>query len=157
MDVSAVSGGWRHSSKVHILLRFPLLTLWVGPQQDPLDPSRESNPKDQSSYKYHLAWWETQRTFSEPLGLGSVSGVPSPASFQFATIETIVTSISDEFPKYLRTHKPVFTLGCCVSFFIMGFPMITQVRCLPHTGLGWGQVGGGADGFSVFLLLTPRP
>nr|XP_045751242.1 sodium- and chloride-dependent glycine transporter 2 [Mirounga angustirostris] len=44
----------------------------------------------------------------------------------FATIETIVTSISDEFPKYLRTHKPVFTLGCCICFFIMGFPMITQ-------------------------------
>ncbi|ELK37574.1 Sodium- and chloride-dependent glycine transporter 2 [Myotis davidii] len=44
----------------------------------------------------------------------------------FATIETIVTSISDEFPKYLRTHKPVFTLGCCICFFVMGFPMITQ-------------------------------
>ncbi|XP_077785141.1 sodium- and chloride-dependent glycine transporter 2 [Podarcis muralis] len=44
----------------------------------------------------------------------------------FATIETIVTSVSDEFPKYLRTHKPLFTLGCCVAFFIMGFPMITQ-------------------------------
>uniref|UniRef100_A0A8C5SHH1 Solute carrier family 6 member 5 n=2 Tax=Sauria TaxID=32561 RepID=A0A8C5SHH1_LATLA len=46
----------------------------------------------------------------------------------FATIETIVTSVSDEFPKYLRTHKPLFTLGCCISFFIMGFPMITQVN-----------------------------
>ncbi|XP_054827051.1 sodium- and chloride-dependent glycine transporter 2 [Eublepharis macularius] len=44
----------------------------------------------------------------------------------FATIETIVTSVADEFPKYLRTHKPLFTLGCCVAFFIMGFPMITQ-------------------------------
>ncbi|XP_037755881.1 sodium- and chloride-dependent glycine transporter 2 isoform X1 [Chelonia mydas] len=44
----------------------------------------------------------------------------------FATIETIVTSVSDEFPKYLRTHKPLFTLVCCISFFIMGFPMITQ-------------------------------
>uniref|UniRef100_H3AZL2 Transporter n=2 Tax=Latimeria chalumnae TaxID=7897 RepID=H3AZL2_LATCH len=44
----------------------------------------------------------------------------------FATIETIVTSISDEFPKYLRTHKPFFTLGCCAVFFLMGFPMITQ-------------------------------
>ncbi|KAM8939060.1 sodium- and chloride-dependent glycine transporter 2 [Pelodytes ibericus] len=44
----------------------------------------------------------------------------------FATIETIVTSVSDEFPKYLRTHKPIFTLICCISFFIMGFPMITQ-------------------------------
>ncbi|KAF7245455.1 Sodium- and chloride-dependent glycine transporter 2, partial [Varanus komodoensis] len=44
----------------------------------------------------------------------------------FATIETIVTSVSDEFPKYLRTHKPLFTLVCCAAFFIMGFPMITQ-------------------------------
>uniref|UniRef100_A0A663MFH3 Solute carrier family 6 member 5 n=1 Tax=Athene cunicularia TaxID=194338 RepID=A0A663MFH3_ATHCN len=48
----------------------------------------------------------------------------------FATIETIVTSVSDEFPKYLRTHKALFTLGCCISFFIMGFPMITQVITL---------------------------
>ncbi|KAF7652525.1 hypothetical protein LDENG_00095800 [Lucifuga dentata] len=44
----------------------------------------------------------------------------------FATIETIVTSVSDEYPKYLRKHKPVFTLACCVSFFILGFPMITE-------------------------------
>ncbi|XP_068115984.1 sodium- and chloride-dependent glycine transporter 2 [Hyperolius riggenbachi] len=44
----------------------------------------------------------------------------------FATIETIVTSVADEFPKYLRTHKPLFTLVCCVAFFIAGFPMITQ-------------------------------
>ncbi|XP_029438324.1 sodium- and chloride-dependent glycine transporter 2 [Rhinatrema bivittatum] len=44
----------------------------------------------------------------------------------FATIETIVTSVADEFPKYLRTHKPLFTLVCCVAFYIMGFPMITQ-------------------------------
>ncbi|XP_063800228.1 sodium- and chloride-dependent glycine transporter 2 [Pseudophryne corroboree] len=44
----------------------------------------------------------------------------------FATIETIVTSVSDEFPKYLRTHKAIFTLVCCLAFFIMGFPMITQ-------------------------------
>uniref|UniRef100_A0A3Q1BAN2 Transporter n=1 Tax=Amphiprion ocellaris TaxID=80972 RepID=A0A3Q1BAN2_AMPOC len=44
----------------------------------------------------------------------------------FATIETIVTSVSDEYPKYLRKHKPLFTLVCCVSFFILGFPMITE-------------------------------
>ncbi|XP_066556629.1 sodium- and chloride-dependent glycine transporter 2 [Amia ocellicauda] len=44
----------------------------------------------------------------------------------FATIETIVTSVSDEFPKYLRTHKPLFTLVCCIAFFILGFPMITE-------------------------------
>ncbi|KAM6980917.1 sodium- and chloride-dependent glycine transporter 2 [Aplochiton taeniatus] len=44
----------------------------------------------------------------------------------FATIETIVTSVSDEFPKYLRKHKPLFTLICCLSFFFLGFPMITE-------------------------------
>ncbi|XP_014864532.1 PREDICTED: sodium- and chloride-dependent glycine transporter 2 isoform X1 [Poecilia mexicana] len=44
----------------------------------------------------------------------------------FATIETIVTSVSDEYPKYLRKHKPLFTLVCCLSFFILGFPMITE-------------------------------
>ncbi|XP_037401040.1 sodium- and chloride-dependent glycine transporter 2 [Pygocentrus nattereri] len=44
----------------------------------------------------------------------------------FATIETIVTSVADEFPKYLRKHKAVFTLVCCVSFYVLGFPMITE-------------------------------
>ncbi|KAF0042799.1 hypothetical protein F2P81_004136 [Scophthalmus maximus] len=44
----------------------------------------------------------------------------------FATIETIVTSVSDEFPKYLRKHKPLFTLVCCACFFFLGFPMITE-------------------------------
>ncbi len=46
---------------------------------------------------------------------------------QFATIETIVTSVSDEFPNYLRKHKPLFTLICCLAFFVLGFPMITEV------------------------------
>uniref|UniRef100_A0A8D3BSL3 Transporter n=1 Tax=Scophthalmus maximus TaxID=52904 RepID=A0A8D3BSL3_SCOMX len=46
----------------------------------------------------------------------------------FATIETIVTSVSDEFPKYLRKHKPLFTLVCCACFFFLGFPMITEVQ-----------------------------
>ncbi|KAJ7986197.1 hypothetical protein DPEC_G00348290 [Dallia pectoralis] len=44
----------------------------------------------------------------------------------FATIETIVTSVSDEFPKYLRKHKPLFTLICCACFFLLGFPMVTE-------------------------------
>uniref|UniRef100_A0A8C6STS6 Solute carrier family 6 member 5 n=1 Tax=Neogobius melanostomus TaxID=47308 RepID=A0A8C6STS6_9GOBI len=44
----------------------------------------------------------------------------------FATIETIVTSVSDEFPKYLRKHKPLFTLVCCAAFFLLGLPMITE-------------------------------
>ncbi|XP_024236021.1 sodium- and chloride-dependent glycine transporter 2-like [Oncorhynchus tshawytscha] len=44
----------------------------------------------------------------------------------FATIETIVTSVSDEFPRYLRKYKALFTLGCCTSFYILGYPMITE-------------------------------
>ncbi|KAG7239955.1 hypothetical protein INR49_028129 [Caranx melampygus] len=59
---------------------------------------------------------------SEERAGGFVAG----SSSVFATIETIVTSVSDEFPKYLRKHKPLFTLVCCLSFFILGFPMITE-------------------------------
>lgn len=59
---------------------------------------------------------------------------PFSSPSQFATIETIVTSVSDEYPKYLRKHKPIFTLVCCVSFFILGFPMITEVCALLHSG-----------------------
>uniref|UniRef100_A0A8C7VDB1 Transporter n=1 Tax=Oncorhynchus mykiss TaxID=8022 RepID=A0A8C7VDB1_ONCMY len=44
----------------------------------------------------------------------------------FATIETIVTSVSDEFPQYLRKNKPLFTLICCACFFFLGFPMVTE-------------------------------
>lgn len=66
------------------------------------------------------------------LVLFNISPFSSPS--QFATIETIVTSVSDEYPKYLRKHKPIFTLVCCVSFFILGFPMITEVCALLHSG-----------------------
>lgn len=97
---------------------------------------------NQSYCKCHLAGWAAQRTRWRLLGWVVCLRRPFLAPFQFATIETIVTSISDEFPKYLRTHKPVFTLGCCICFFIMGFPMITQVSCPVGTGLGVGQVGG---------------
>uniref|UniRef100_A0A8C7XNC2 Transporter n=1 Tax=Oryzias sinensis TaxID=183150 RepID=A0A8C7XNC2_9TELE len=50
----------------------------------------------------------------------------------FATIETIVTSVSDEFPKYLRKHKPVFTLICgeglyCVVLLQNGMYMLQLV------------------------------
>ncbi|XP_021432569.1 sodium- and chloride-dependent glycine transporter 2-like [Oncorhynchus mykiss] len=44
----------------------------------------------------------------------------------FATVETIVTSVSDEFPRYLRKYKALFTLGCCTSFYILGYPLITE-------------------------------
>jgi hypothetical protein len=36
--------------------------------------------------------------------------------------------VSDEFPRYLRKYKALFTLGCCTSFYILGYPMITEVR-----------------------------
>ncbi|CAG5849281.1 unnamed protein product [Menidia menidia] len=42
----------------------------------------------------------------------------------FATIETIVTSVSDEFPKYLRKHKPLFTLGYCLERFCEDIEMM---------------------------------
>lgn len=88
---------------------------------------------------------------------------PCLSRLQFATIETIVTSVSDEFPKYLRKHKPLFTLVCCVSFFILGFPMITEVRTRtrdthlyrPYKNLPWRSLSKVTDSFLQSEVAAP--
>ena len=49
-------------------------------------------------------------------------------TLQFGMLESIVTGIVDEFPKYLAPRKRLF--GAAVSFllFLLGLPVITQVR-----------------------------
>lgn len=54
-------GARKAASQAHILLDSPLLALWVGLQQSPLDPSGEWSPKNRTSYSYCFPWWETQR------------------------------------------------------------------------------------------------
>nr|CAB3266320.1 sodium- and chloride-dependent glycine transporter 2 [Phallusia mammillata] len=50
------------------------------------------------------------------LGLGTM----------FATLETIVTSLTDAFPAQLRHRKSLLTLCVCFVLFLLGIPMVTQ-------------------------------
>uniref|UniRef100_A0A8C4PZ60 Transporter n=1 Tax=Eptatretus burgeri TaxID=7764 RepID=A0A8C4PZ60_EPTBU len=44
----------------------------------------------------------------------------------FATLETIITSVSDEFPHLLRPKKPLVTLVACAIMFLLGLPMVME-------------------------------
>ncbi len=46
--------------------------------------------------------------------------------FQFAMLETVLTSILDQF-KHLRPHKTRVILAMSVCFFILGLPLCTNV------------------------------
>ncbi|RUS76826.1 hypothetical protein EGW08_015412 [Elysia chlorotica] len=41
---------------------------------------------------------------------------------QFAMMETVISGISDIFPRYLRKNKTTFTFICCVIGFLLGVP-----------------------------------
>lgn len=45
---------------------------------------------------------------------------------QFAMMETVISSIIDEFPSYLRHHKQWVTITCCLICFLLGIPMVTS-------------------------------
>ena len=55
-------------------------------------------------------------------------------TFQFALLETVITSIEDEFP-WLRKkskRKIVFTLLLCFAFFLIGLPQCAAVSYIRH-------------------------
>ncbi|XP_059149600.1 LOW QUALITY PROTEIN: sodium-dependent proline transporter-like [Physella acuta] len=45
---------------------------------------------------------------------------------QFGMYETVISGISDVFPKYLRKHKTTFTLVMCLIGFLLGIPQCTH-------------------------------
>ena len=49
------------------------------------------------------------------------------AFFQFGMLETCTSGFIDEFPKYLRNHRTLFTAGVCVFQCVLGIPFVTQV------------------------------
>ncbi|XP_005410530.1 PREDICTED: sodium- and chloride-dependent neutral and basic amino acid transporter B(0+) isoform X2 [Chinchilla lanigera] len=62
---------------------------------------------------------------------------------QFATIETITTTISDLFPSLMRKWRVPTTLGCCLALFLCGLTCVTEagnywVLLLDHFCAGWG-------------------
>ena len=48
--------------------------------------------------------------------------------FQFALVETAITSMMDQWPK-LRKWKSLVTLATCAAMFILGLPLCTDVGC----------------------------
>lgn len=42
-------------------------------------------------------------------------------------MECVISSLSDEYPKYLRKYKEVFIMVMCIFAFLLGLPTVTQV------------------------------
>ncbi|XP_053130153.1 sodium- and chloride-dependent neutral and basic amino acid transporter B(0+) [Hemicordylus capensis] len=62
---------------------------------------------------------------------------------QFATIETVTTTIQDSYPQVMKKMRVVITLGLCVLLFFLGLICVTQagiywVNLVDHFCAGWG-------------------
>ncbi|XP_020371536.1 sodium- and chloride-dependent neutral and basic amino acid transporter B(0+)-like [Rhincodon typus] len=62
---------------------------------------------------------------------------------QFASIETIITTLLDQFPTFLRTKRAFVTSGVCLLFFFLGLVCVTQagiywINLIDHFCAGWG-------------------
>ncbi|XP_051877681.1 sodium- and chloride-dependent neutral and basic amino acid transporter B(0+)-like [Pristis pectinata] len=64
---------------------------------------------------------------------------------QFATIETILTTLMDQYPKSLQSKRFYLTIGSCLIFFFLGLTCVTQagiywINLLDHFCGGWGII-----------------
>ncbi|XP_052669327.1 sodium- and chloride-dependent neutral and basic amino acid transporter B(0+)-like [Harpia harpyja] len=62
---------------------------------------------------------------------------------QFATIETLTTTIQDIYPKVMKKLRIPITLGVCILLFFLGLICVTQagiywVNLIDHFCAGWG-------------------
>uniref|UniRef100_A0A8C6YG50 Transporter n=1 Tax=Naja naja TaxID=35670 RepID=A0A8C6YG50_NAJNA len=62
---------------------------------------------------------------------------------QFATIETITTTIQDIYPAVMKKMRVVVTMGLCLLLFLLGLVCVTQagiywVNLVDHFCAGWG-------------------
>ncbi|XP_060688334.1 sodium- and chloride-dependent neutral and basic amino acid transporter B(0+)-like [Hemiscyllium ocellatum] len=62
---------------------------------------------------------------------------------QFAVVETIITSLLDEFPKFLRDKRLYVTVIVCVILYLFGMLLVTQagiywIHLIDHFCSGWG-------------------
>ena len=53
----------------------------------------------------------------------------SSRPLQFTTVETVLTGIMDEWPQH-RKRKTLIILAICVCLFLVGLPLVTEVRLL---------------------------
>ena len=54
--------------------------------------------------------------------------------FQFATFETFITALVDDFPSMFRKRRLHLTLAVAIVMFLLGLPQCMQVKWSVHTG-----------------------
>uniref|UniRef100_A0A8C5QC26 Transporter n=1 Tax=Leptobrachium leishanense TaxID=445787 RepID=A0A8C5QC26_9ANUR len=62
---------------------------------------------------------------------------------QFASVETITTTIHDAFPKFMKKRRGPVTVGACMVFFLLGLVCVTEagifwVDLIDYFCAGWG-------------------
>ncbi|XP_072361164.1 sodium- and chloride-dependent neutral and basic amino acid transporter B(0+)-like [Scyliorhinus torazame] len=60
----------------------------------------------------------------------------------FADFESVLTTLLDQFPKFLRSKRLYLLTGACLSFYIFGFIYVTQggiywLKLMDHFRAGW--------------------
>ncbi|XP_067852720.1 sodium- and chloride-dependent neutral and basic amino acid transporter B(0+)-like [Heptranchias perlo] len=63
----------------------------------------------------------------------------------FAGLETVVTTLLDQFPKFLRSKRLHLTIGICLLFCFLGLVSVTQagiywINLIDHFCNGWGLI-----------------
>lgn len=56
---------------------------------------------------------------------------------QFGQLETCTSGFVDEFPKYLKRHRTLFTAIVCALQFLVGIPLVTQAGMYMFQILDW--------------------
>ncbi|WAQ97849.1 SC6A5-like protein, partial [Mya arenaria] len=56
---------------------------------------------------------------------------------QMVMMETVISGVTDIWPRFLRTHKAPFTFVCCIIGFLLGIPMTTKGGILVLTMFDW--------------------
>ncbi|XP_046542280.1 sodium- and chloride-dependent glycine transporter 2-like [Haliotis rubra] len=56
---------------------------------------------------------------------------------QFTQVQTVLSGISDIFPRFLRPHKTAFTAFCCLLGFLLGLSMVTKGGIYILTLMDW--------------------
>ncbi|XP_060687920.1 sodium- and chloride-dependent neutral and basic amino acid transporter B(0+)-like [Hemiscyllium ocellatum] len=54
----------------------------------------------------------------------------------FASFETVITSLLDQFPEFLRPKRLYLTAGLCLFFYILGLLFVTQDTANEHGAVG---------------------
>ncbi|XP_067903948.1 sodium- and chloride-dependent neutral and basic amino acid transporter B(0+)-like [Heterodontus francisci] len=64
---------------------------------------------------------------------------------QFASLETVITTLLDQFPKVLRSKRIYLTTGVCLLCYFLGLVCVTQagiywINLVDHFCVGWGLI-----------------